>query len=465
MTIITRFPPSPTGYLHLGGARTALFNWLLARAGGGQFVLRIEDTDQARSTPEMTRAIVEGMSWLGLDWDHGPYLQSDRTDLYTQAVDELLAAGRAYYCECSAKRVEAMRETARAAGEKPRYDGRCREKNLGPGRDRVVRFRAPEGDCRWKDIGRGAMHMSYEEMVDDFVLCRSSGSPVYNLAVVVDDAAMGVTHIVRGEDHLSNTPKQIALYVALGKKVPKFGHIPMIFGEDKKKLSKRHGAMSVMEYEKMGFLPEAMVNYLVRLGWGHGNQEIFSVEELVNVFSARGFSKSPAQFDIKKLTHLNGQYIRKASPAFLAPLLARYLRERGCEAADRALLERIIPLYQPRSTTLVDMAQACAFFLMPDHAIAYDDKAKACLQAAETAHILPAFYQLIAEAEDFSVAVLEALCKEYVEAGALEFKDLAQPVRAALTGTLNSPGIAETMAVLGRVSTLARITKALEEVV
>ena len=291
--VVTRFAPSPTGYLHIGGARTALFNWLWARKNRGEFILRIEDTDLERSREEMTRAILEAMDWLGLDCDQGPYYQSQRMDLYREYIQKLVDTGQAYYCECTPEEVEAMREQARARGLKPKYNGRCREKNLGPGEGRVIRLKAPlTGQTTFNDLIKGPIAVNNEEL-DDFVLQRADGTPTYNLAVVVDDATMGVTHVLRGDDHINNTPKQILIYKALGIKQPLFGHVPMILGPDKKKLSKRHGATSVMKYREMGFLPEAMINYLVRLGWAYGDEEIFSREELIEKFSLENLSNQP----------------------------------------------------------------------------------------------------------------------------------------------------------------------------
>ncbi|MBU1003609.1 MAG: glutamate--tRNA ligase [Proteobacteria bacterium] len=458
--VVTRFPPSPTGYLHIGGARTALFNWLFARANGGEFVLRIEDTDQARSTPEMTQAIVDGMTWLGLDWDHGPYLQSDRTELYNQHIEKLLASGHAYYCDCTPEQVDAMREKARVDGTKPKYDGTCRSRNLGPGEGHVVRFKAPEGLCAWNDLVKGPMHMDYQEMVDDFVLRRSGGSPMYNLAVVVDDADMGVTHIIRGEDHLSNNPKQMALYNALGYPMPEFGHVPMIFGSDRKKLSKRHGAMSVMDYEKLGFLPEAMVNYLVRLGWGHGDQEVFSREELVKLFTAKGLNSSPSMFDLTKLTSVNAHYIKESPVDALVPLLARYLKDLGL-SADDTLLAKIVPLYQPRATTMVEMAEQCAFFLMDDEQLEYDPQAVQKNLKPAAREILADVRTLLTGLDEFSEAALEGALHAFVEQRELKFGMIAQPVRVAITGRSFSPGLYETLAVLGKDKALRRMERAL----
>ncbi|NJB68981.1 glutamyl-tRNA synthetase [Desulfobaculum xiamenense] len=458
--MVTRFPPSPTGFLHIGGARTALFNWLLARSNNGHFVLRIEDTDTARSTPEMTQAILDGMTWLGLDWDEGPYLQSERTERYNLAIEKLLATGHAYYCECTPDEVEAMREKARQEGRKPKYDGHCRDRQLGPGEGRVVRFKAPTGVCAWKDMVKGDISMEFEEMVDDFIIRRADGSPMYNLAVVVDDAEMGMTHILRGEDHLSNTPKQIALYKALGYEVPEFGHMPMIFGPDRKKLSKRHGAMSVMEYEKMGFLPEAMLNYLVRLGWGHGDQEIFTLQELIEVFDTRGLNSSPAMFDLKKLEHVNAHYIKEGDVERLATLLARYLRDLGIEAPHEKLAQ-IVPLYQPRAVTMVEMAEQCAFFLTDDATLEYDEQAVAKHLTEDARAMLAEVRAMLAALPEFTEEALDVALKAYVEEKGIKFGKLAQPVRVAVTGRTFSPGLHETLFVLGREKTLARMDRAL----
>jgi len=460
MSIVTRFPPSPTGYLHIGGARTALFNFLLARKHGGRFILRIEDTDQARSTPEMTNAILEGMRWLGLTWDEGPYLQSERTAIYNEHVEKLLASGHAYYCDCSPEDVDAMRERARTAGLKPKYDGRCRERNLGPGPGRVVRFKTPQtGKIVFDDMVKGTIAWDVQEL-DDFIIRRADGSPIYQLAVVVDDALMGVTHVLRGDDHQSNTPKQILLYEALGYPLPRFGHVPMILGPDKKKLSKRHGAMSVMAYKEMGFLPEAMVNYLARLGWAHGDDEIFSLEELLEKFSVEGLGRSPSVFDIHKLTWVNSHYIKTSSPERLAPLVAELLTPiLGC-APDEALVRQVVPLYQSRAKTLREMAEAAAFFFVPTVDLTYDAKAVATHLSPEARQHLEALRAALAKLPEFSVPALEAAVGAYLNAVGQPFKTIAQPLRVALTGGTVSPGLFETMAVLGKERVLERLQHA-----
>ena len=459
--MITRFPPSPTGYLHIGGARTALFNWLLARANNGKFVLRIEDTDRARSTDEMTRAIVDAMHWLGLDWDQGPYHQSERQDLYNQAVDRLLDEGKAYWCECTPEEVEAMREEARAKGEKPKYAGRCRERAIGPGENRVVRFKAPQdGNTVFEDVVKGPQSWNNKEL-DDFVIRRADGWVTYNMAVVVDDADMGVTDILRGDDHLSNTPKQVLLYRALGLDEPRFGHVPMILGPDGKKLSKRHGAVSVMEYEKQGFLPEAMVNYLVRLGWSKGDEEIFSRDELIEKFGVKGLSSSAARIDLEKLKWLNAHYIKEKDPAELAPLLARHLTDLGRENVDGKLLEQIVPLYQPRAQTMVEMAEQAEFFVIPDQELPYDEKSVNKFLTPEAKEHLAEIRGRLAALGEFGHDELDAAIRGYVEEKEIKFKAVAQPIRVAITGKTQSPGLFETMEVLGKDSTLARMDRAL----
>ena len=361
--IRTRFPPSPTGYLHIGGARTALFNWLFARQQGGVFVLRIEDTDQARSTDEATRAILEGLKWLGLDWDEGPFFQSQRSEIYRQFILDLLNQGKAYYCDCSAELLENKREIARAAGRKPKYDGTCREKNLGPGPQTVVRLKNPQtGTTGFDDLIRGPIVFPNEEL-DDLILARSDGSPTYHLAVVVDDITMEITHIIRGDDHLNNTPRQIQIYQALGRPLPLFGHVPMILGPDKTRLSKRHGATSVLAYKEMGFLPEALINYLVRLGWAHGDEEIFSRQEMIDKFSLAQVGKSAGVFNQEKLLWLNSHYIKESNDKELALLLAPFLEGKGFQDLDLDYIAKCAATLKMRSKTLVEMADAADFYL------------------------------------------------------------------------------------------------------
>ncbi len=458
--VITRFPPSPTGHLHIGGARTALFNWLFAKKKKGKFILRIEDTDTERSSEEMTNAIIEAMEWLGLTWDEGPYFQSKRSNIYQHHIQMLIKQGKAYYCECPKEEVEEMRKRAMERGEKPKYDGRCREKELGPGPNRVVRFKSPlEGETVFKDVLKGVISVDNKEL-DDFVIQRADGSPTYNLAVVVDDATMGITHIIRGDDHINNTPKQILLYEALGYPIPEFIHVPMIMGTDKKKLSKRHGAKSVLEYRELGYLPEALLNYLVRLGWSYGDQEIFTIEEMIEKFSLKRLKNSACVFDPEKLKWVNSQHIKKKSPRELAIILSRYLRKRGVGTTDLEYLEKIIPLLQPRSNTMVEMAEKALFFVIEDEKIEYS---KELLDKFLTPETKPHLEELTTRLKkiNFSQQELEECIRVYLEEKGIKFKLLAQPIRICITGQTASPGLFETMEVLGKDRVLNRIRRAL----
>src|SRR5664280_2878338 len=353
--IRTRFAPSPTGFLHIGGARTALFNWLFARHSGGEFVLRIEDTDQERSTDESTRAILDAMTWLGLNWDEGPHFQAQRVDLHRQMVQKLIDENKAYFCICTPEELEAKRKQALATGRKPKYDGTCRDKKLSKSAGSVVRFRGAQGGVTIvEDLIKGNISFNNDEL-DDLVIERSDGYPTYNFAVVIDDALMNITHVIRGDDHVNNTPRQILMYQALGFDVPKFAHVPMILGSDKARLSKRHGATSVMAYKEMGYLPEALVNYLVRLGWSHGDQEIFSLDELVSLFTLDSVGKSPAVFNPEKLLWLNAHYIKEANPERLMEEM-KPLWPAGSNTGDAAFTKKVIADLQPRVKTLVELA-------------------------------------------------------------------------------------------------------------
>ena len=459
--VVTRFPPSPTGHLHIGGARTALFNWLLARSQQGRFVLRIEDTDQERSTPEMTETILEAMRWLGLDWDEGPYYQSQRFDLYHEHIERMLADGRAYYCQCTPDEVEAMRDRAREKGEKPKYDGTCREKGLGPGPGRVVRFKSPlQGETVFSDLLKGTNRVDNREL-DDFVIRRADQTPTYNMAVVVDDATMGVNTILRGDDHLSNTPKQVLLYQAMNYPLPGFGHVPMILGPDKKKLSKRHGAMSVLEYRDMGYLPQALNNYLVRLGWSYGDREIFDLKELIDLFSLKNLGKSACVFNPEKLRWVNSQHIKAADVQILAGQLKVQLERDGFQGLDAGDLEKVVPLLQPRAETMREMAEMARIFVMADEKIEYDpDLVRAFLTQEVRTHLenLVDRFQGLSE---FSRQALEDDVRSYLEANGLKFKLLAQPIRVSLTGQKASPGLFETMEVLGQTRVVNRMSRAL----
>ncbi len=458
--VVTRFPPSPTGNLHIGGARTALFNWLLARSQGGTFVLRIEDTDVERSTWEMTEGILESMRWLGMDWDEGPYFQSQRLDIYNDHIEKLLASGEAYYCQCTAEEVEAMREEARAKGQKPKYNGRCRELGLGPAPGRVVRLKAPlEGETGFQDLVKGYNRVDNQEL-DDFVLRRADGMPTYNLAVVVDDALMGMSHILRGDDHLSNTPKQVLLYRALGFELPFFGHVPMILGPDKKKLSKRHGAMAVLEYRDQGYLPQAVLNTLVRLGWSHGDQELFEPDELVSLFSLKNLGKSACVFNPEKLDWVNSQHIKGSPVQDLVPLLQKHLKDKGLPQADPEYLRQVIPLLQPRSTTMADMADQASVFVLNDEDIAYDPNLVHKVITPEVKLHLQALRERLNDLPAFTQKDLEDVVKGYLDQAGIKFRLLAQPIRVAITGKKASPGLFETMEVLGKERVLRRMQRA-----
>jgi glutamyl-tRNA synthetase len=456
-----RFAPSPTGYLHVGGARTALFNWLLARKLGGTFILRIEDTDVARSTEESVNAILEGMRWLGLDWDEGPYFQSDLFPVYREYVQKLLDQRKAYRCYCSPEELEAKREQALAEGRKPKYDGTCRGlTDEIPGKPFAVRFRAPQdGVTAFDDLVKGSISFNNEEL-DDLIIQRSDGTPIYNFTVVIDDATMRISTVIRGDDHISNTPRQILLYQALGFPVPRFAHVPMILGSDKTRLSKRHGATSVMAYRDMGYLPEAMVNYLVRLGWSHGDDEIFSREELIEKFTVEAIGKSAGVFNPDKLLWLNAHYIKSGDPARLAELLIPFLRERGVNPADGGPdLATVITTLQERARTMLELADGALFYYRSE--VVYDEEAAA--KHLTVAHLpnLAAFAERLAEWEEMNFAGVETLFKEFCAAQGIKMGQIGPSVRVALCGVTTSPAIYDVIAVLGREETLSRLDRAI----
>jgi glutamyl-tRNA synthetase len=456
--IITRFPPSPSGYLHVGGARTAIFNWLYAKKMEGKFVLRIEDTDAQRSTQESVEAIFEGLEWLGISWDDGPYYQSQRTEVYLEYIQKLLDTGNAYYCTCSPEKLEQMREKAMAEGRKPKYDGTCREKNLPKSDDAVVRFKAPlHGATVIEDVIKGHIAIQNEEL-DDFIILRSDGSPTYNLAVVVDDITMGINTIIRGDDHISNTPKQIMLFNALGYDLPVFGHVPMVLGSDKTRLSKRHGATSVTAYRDMGILPEAMVNYLVRLGWSFGEQEFFTVEELVEKFNLKNIGKSPGVFDLDKLLALNADHMKAAGAPKIMELLKPFMKRAGIEIKPEINLEKVVETLIPRCRTLVEMAEASRFYFEDE--IVYDEDAVKKHIKPDSVVPVNAMIEKIEALDEFSEAAVDKAFHDMLEEKGLKFGKAGPPVRIALTGKTASPGIFEIMAVLGREKTTARLRKA-----
>ncbi|GAB6063087.1 glutamate--tRNA ligase [Deferrisoma palaeochoriense] len=457
----TRFAPSPTGYLHVGGARTALFNFLYARHHGGTFVLRIEDTDRERSTEKSTRAILDSMRWLGLEWDEGPYFQSQRTELYLEHVEKLLREGKAYRCDCPPEVVEAKRQKALAEGRKPKYDGTCRARtDVDPSKPHVVRFKAPQGGTTTvPDLLRGEVTYDNEEL-DDLVILRTDGSPTYNFVVVVDDALMGITHVIRGDDHLNNTPRQIQLYHALGYPLPKFAHVPMILGPDKKRLSKRHGATSVEAYREAGFLPEALVNFLARLGWSHGDQEIFSLQELIELFDLDGVGRSASIFNEEKLLWLNAHYIKECPQDRLVERVRPFLEKRGWDTSDRKKLEVLVEAFRPRCKTLAEFAEKATPYFVREIEIE-PDAAKKHLKAS-IVPVLSDLLEAFRAVDEWDLEPLERAFVEVVEGKhGLKMGKAAQPLRVAVTGTTVSPGIFETLVLVGREWALERIERAL----
>jgi len=457
----TRFAPSPTGDLHIGGARTALFNWLLARHTQGTFVLRIEDTDVARSTQESVQVILDAMTWLGMDWDEGPYYQSQRISIYQEAAERLLKEGKAYRCYCTPEELERKRKAALEAGGKPKYDRTCLHRRPPfPEGPSVIRFLSLEGGKTVvEDLIQGAVEFDNVEL-DDLIIVRSDGLPTYNFSVVVDDATMGITHVIRGNDHLNNTPRQIQIYQALGYALPKFGHVSMILGPDKKKLSKRHGAQSVMEYKKMGYLPQAVVNYLVRLGWSYGDQEEFTREELIERFSLEAVGKSPAAINPGKLDWLNAQYIKKIELDELVQRVRPFIEAKGYAITHLDLLRKAVLSYRERVKTLVEMADLGEFYFCNE--IAYDEKAAEKFLRAESA---PIFQEVITSLSKETVLDKEwchHLIQQLAEAKGLPLVKIAQPIRVALTGKTVSPPIDEVIEALGKEEVIKRLRRAIQ---
>jgi len=459
MTVRTRFAPSPTGYLHVGGARTALFSWAYARHFGGTFILRIEDTDLERSTPEAVQAILDGMQWLGLTHDEGPFYQMQRMERYREVIGQMLAAGTAYHCYSSKDEVEAMRERQRAAGEKPRYDGTWRPeegKTLPTppaGVQPVVRFRNPQdGEVTWHDVVKGQITIANREL-DDLVIARPDGTPTYNFCVAVDDWDMRITHVIRGDDHVNNTPRQINILNALGAALPQYGHLPMILGSDGEKLSKRHGAVSVMDYPAQGYLPEAMLNYLARLGWGHGDDEVFSMEQFCAWFDLDHLSKSAAQFNTEKLAWLNNHYIKLADLARLEALVRPELEREGAQFDGAPNLQAVIALLRERAHTINELAETAHMFYrqpQPDAAL---------LSQHLTEAVKPALAQFAEQCQsvEWNKAALSAMLKEVLAAHKLKMPLLAMPLRLLLTGQLQTPGIDAVLELFGRDIVLARL--------
>jgi glutamyl-tRNA synthetase len=463
----TRFAPSPTGYLHIGGARTALFCLLFARHHGGRFILRIEDTDRERSTPEAIEAIIASLKWLELDWDEGPFFQTQRFDLYKEKVRELLAAGKAYPCTCTAAELDQKRQAALKEKRKPMYDGACRPPDgvippLPEGKPYTIRFRGPrEGATVVEDAVKGPVVFENREL-DDLIIARSDGTPTYNFCVVVDDIDMRVTHIIRGDDHLANTPRQMLLYQALGQKPPVFAHVPLILGLDKARLSKRHGATSVTAYRDMGYFPEALSNYLVRLGWSHGDQEIFSRAELIEKFSLEAVGKSAGVFNPEKLLWLNAHYLKTRPLPQLADDVVPFIQAKGYPVPEKKWRERMVATLQERAKTLVELVELAHFYLSDD--IKYDDKAARKFLTAEIRVPFAELIDKLAALKDFDEKDIEAAFTDVLSRNNLQLGNLAQPVRVALTGTTVSPGIYEVLAVLGKERSMKRLRAALETI-
>jgi len=463
-----RFAPSPTGYLHIGGVRTALFNWLFARHEGGTFVLRIEDTDQERSTDEAIQIILEGLRWTGLDWDEGPFRQTDRLDLYRERAMDLFERGLAYWCVCTPEELDARRKEAQAKGESVKYDGRCRERAIiKPTQPAALRFKAPqEGQTIINDLIKGKIVFE-NSVLDDLIILRSNGYATYNFSVVVDDSLMKISHVIRGDDHVNNTPRQVPLFSALGFPVPQFAHLPMILGSDKTRLSKRHGATSVLAYRDMGYLPEALVNYLVRLGWSHGDQEIFSMQEMVEHFDFTHVQASAAVFNPEKLLWLNAHYIRAGDPKHVAEALVPFLHQAGYDDEAMARIpggpQALVPPLRERSQTLLDMVEGAVPYLAEP--MVMDEGAANKHLTTAIAPILKEFADLVEAEPDYSKDRLEHLLHSLLERHALKMGKVAQPLRVALTGRTISPGIFEVMLLLGKERTLQRIRSGVNRVI
>ncbi len=460
MTIRTRFAPSPTGYLHVGGARTALFSWLHARKHGGRFVLRIEDTDIERSTIESVNAILEGMTWLGLEYDEGPIHQTERFGRYKEVIQQLLESGHAYRCYCTKEELEQMREEQMRRKEKPRYDGRCRTKREPrEGVEPVIRFRNPvEGVVVVDDLVRGRVMFDNSEL-DDLIIARSDGTPTYNLTVVVDDLDMGITHVIRGDDHLNNTPRQINILKALGAQPPQYAHVPMILGDDGKRLSKRHGAVSVMQYREEGYLPEALLNYLVRLGWSCGDREIFSLDEMIALFDIRDVNKSASTFNSEKLLWLNHQYIMNSEPEHVAHHLSYQMSKLDVDPTEGPALVEVVKAQRERTKTLAEMARNSLFFYRDFDG--YEEKAARKNLKPEAVEPLTDMLQNFQALPDWSAKAIHRIVKETAELRGLKLGKVAQPLRVAVAGGPVSPPIDITLQLLGRERTLRRIERAI----
>jgi len=455
----TRFPPSPTGYLHIGGARTALFNWLFTRHHGGKFILRIEDTDAARSTREAVEAILESMQWLGLDWDEGPFYQSQRLDIYREHVQRLLDEGKAYRCYCKPEDLEKKRKEAIKEKRKPKYDGTCRGlKPFFPDRPHAVRFRSPlEDQTAFRDLVKGDIAFENSEL-DDLIILRSDGTPTYNFAVVVDDVTMGVTHVIRGDDHVNNTPRQILLFKAFSYPLPEFAHVPMILGSDRTRFSKRHGAESVLAYRDMGYLPQGLTNYLVRLGWSYGDQEFFTTEEMIEKFTLENVGTSSGMFNPEKLRAINGEHIKLTKTQDLARFLIPFIRKKGYAVEHGEKLGRIVDSLKERAKTLVEMADQAEFYFR--EVVEYDETAAAKFLSPDTLPILDAVIHEVGGAGKLDEEGLERMFRALAEKMGVKMGAIAQPVRVALTGKSASPGLFDIMDILGSEKAIQRMNRA-----
>lgn len=460
MSVVTRFAPSPTGTLHIGSVRTALFSWLYARKHQGEFLLRIEDTDQERSTKEATQLIFESLDWLELDYDRAPCFQSQRTENYRLAAESLIESGRAYFCTCTPERLNKLREEFLARKAKPRYDGKCRDLNIQPtkGVPTTIRFRNPEiGNVVVNDLVQGKVEYQNSEL-DDLIIVRANGMPTYNFAVVVDEIDMGCTHVIRGDDHLNNTPRQMNIFAAFGQPIPEFAHVPMILSSEGRKLSKRHHDVGVLEWRDDGYLRETILNYLVRLGWSHGDQEIFSVDELIGLFDVSKIHRSPSSLDPKKVQWLNHQHMMRLKSTDGLRHSRPFFKKKGIEIDDSARTRKIFEVHQPRARTLVEFVEKSSFFFADFDS--YDEKAAEKALTSQTRPLLIELRQSVDGLSDWSAEAIKLEFNALVERLGVKFVDIAQPARVALTGTLTSPGIDETIELLGREKVLERIDSA-----
>jgi glutamyl-tRNA synthetase len=457
--IVTRFAPSPTGMLHIGGVRTALFSWLQARRHGGQFILRIEDTDRERSTDEAVRVILEGMAWLGLSADQGPFYQTARFERYKEVIGQLLASGKAYRCYCTKEELDQLRAEQMARKEKPRYDGRWRDRtDSRPGVEPVIRFKNPlDGAVVVHDLVHGDVVFQNKEL-DDLIIARGDGTPTYNFCVVVDDMDMGVTHVIRGDDHLNNTPRQINMFAALGAKVPVFAHVPMILGPDGAKLSKRHGAVSVLQYEEDGYLPDALLNYLVRLGWSHGDQEIFTREEMIAAFDISDVNKAASAFNPEKLLWLNQQHLMRAEPSSIVKYFRPHLARLGIECTDEAYLVKLIIAQRERAKTLKEMAENSRYFF--GDVVTIDEKAKAKHLTDEAMTLLAELKDRLSRLSEWTASAVHRALESLATERGVGLGKIAQPLRVAVTGGTISPPIDQTLEILGKERVLGRLAAA-----